>query len=310
MVPERLTYDADISINQLNLHHFLPKDSIYTLSADIKAKGYGTDLFSSQSRLTADANIRLLKYGYMNLDNLTAQATLENGRAQASITGHNEIFDGNMAVDMMLSTKEVEGTVSADLTKADLYQMRLLDRHLTIGTHGSLKISSDMKNTHYVSGRLNEMYIKNDKKTYNPGDVGILLKLFTDTTVVRAQSGDFILKFDARGGYEKMLAQMTTLTDTVMTQFENKIINQPAIKALLPEMKLHLESKRENPVANFLRALDIDFKEMTLDLTTSPETGINGTSHLYSLNYDSTRIDTVRLNLTQKGDRLSYQGQI
>jgi hypothetical protein len=47
MVPERLTYDADISINQLNLHHFLPKDSIYTLSADIKAKGYGTDLFSS-----------------------------------------------------------------------------------------------------------------------------------------------------------------------------------------------------------------------------------------------------------------------
>ena len=210
----------------------------------------------------------------------------------------------------MLSTKEIEGTVSADLTKADLYQMRLLDRHLTIGTHGSLKISSDMKNTHYVSGRLNEVYIKNDKKTYNPGDVGILLKLFTDTTVVRAQSGDFILKFDARGGYEKMLAQMTTLTDSVMAQFENKIINQPAIKALLPEMKLHLESKRENPVANFLRALDIDFKEMALDLTTSPETGINGTSHLYSLNYDSTRIDTVRLNLTQKGDRLSYQGQI
>ena len=103
---------------------------------------------------------------------------------------------------------------------------------------------------------------------------------------------------------------MTTLTDSVMAQFENKIINQPAIKALLPEMKLHLESKRENPVANFLRALDIDFKEMALDLTTSPETGINGTSHLYSLNYDSTRIDTVRLNLTQKGDRLSYQGQI
>ena len=293
-----------------NLHHFLPKDSIYTLSADIKAKGYGTDLFSSQSRLTADANIRLLKYGYMNLDNLTAQATLENGRAQAGITGHNEIFDGNMAVDMMLSTKEIEGTVSADLTKADLYQMRLLDRHLTIGTHGSLKISSDMKNTHYVSGRLNEVYIKNDKKTYNPGDVGILLKLFTDTTVVRAQSGDFILKFDARGGYEKVLSQMTTLTDSVMTQFENKVINQPAIKALLPEMKLHLESKRDNPVANFLRALDIDFKEMALDLTTSPETGINGTSHLYSLNYDSTRIDTVRLNLTQKGDRLSYQGQI
>ena len=309
-VTERMTYNADISINQLNLHHFLPKDSIYTLSADIKANGHGTDFFSSQSRLDADANVRLLKYGYMNLDNLTAKATLENGRAQASVTGHNEIFDGNMGVDMLLSTKKIEGTVSADLKKADLYQMRLFDKHLTIGTHGSLKIESDMNQTHYVSGRLNEVYVKDLRKTYNPGDVGILLKLNTDTTVVRAQSGDFILKLDAQGGYEKVISQAGILSDSIMAQFDQKIINQPAIKALLPVMKLHLESKRENPVANFLRAIGIDFKEMALDLNTSPETGINGTSHIYSLNYDSTRIDTMRLNLTQKGERLSYQGQV
>ena len=310
MATEYMTYDADISINQLNLHHFLPKDSIYTLSADIKAKGHGTDIFSSQSRLDANANIRLLKYGYMNLDNLTASATLEKGHALANITGHNEIFDGNMAVDMLLDKKKIDGTISADLTKADLYQMRLLDRHLTIGTHGSLKITSDMNQTHYVSGRLNEVYVKDLRKTYNPGDVGILLKTNPDTTVVRAQSGDFILKFDGRGGYEKLMSQATVLSDSLMAQFDNKVINQPAIKALLPTMKFHLESKRENPVANFLRAIDIDFKEMSLDINTSPETGINGTSHIYSLVYDSTRIDTVRLNLTQKGERLSYQGQV
>ena len=310
MVTGNMTYDADISINQLNLHHFLPKDSIYTLAADIKAKGHGTDLFSSQSRLDATANVRLLKYGYMNLDNLTASATLENGHAQASITGHNEIFDGTMSVDMLLNKKQIDGTVSADLAKADLYQMRLLDQHLTIGTHGSLKITSDMDQTHYVSGRLNEVYVKDLKKTYNPGDVGILIKTSLDTTVVRAQSGDFILKFDGRGGYERLLSQANILTDSVMAQYNNKVINQPAIKALLPVVKLHLESKRENPIANFLRAIGIDFKDMAVDLNTSPETGINGTSHIYSLVYDSTRIDTVRLNLTQKGERLSYQGQI
>lgn len=33
-------------------------------------------------------------------------------------------------------------------------------------------------------------------------------------------------------------------------------------------------------------------------------------AYLYSLVYDSTRIDTIRLNLTQKGDRLTYQGQV
>ena len=310
LTSELMTYDAAVSINDLNIHHFLPKDSIYTLSADINAKGHGTDFFSSQSRLDADANVRLLKYGYMNLDNLTASATLSNGRAQASLTGHNEIFDGNMAVDMLLNTKKIEGNVSANLKKADLFRMRLVDKHLTIGTYGSLNINTDMKQTHYVSGRLNEVYVKDGRKTYNPGDVGILLKLNTDTTVVRAQSGDFILKLDAMGGYEQVLKQVNVLSDSIMAQFEDRVINQSAIKKLLPVVKLHLESKRENPVANFLRAIGIDFKEMAADFTTSPETGINGQSHIYSLNYDSTRIDTIRLSFIQKGDRLTYQGQV
>ena len=263
LTPALMTYDAETSINQLNIHHFLPKDSIYTLSADIKAKGHGTNFFSNQSRLDAEANVRLLKYGYMNLDNLTASATLSNGRAQASLTGHNEIFDGNMAVDMLLSTKKIDGSVSANLKKADLFRMRLVDKQL------------------------------------NP-----------DTTVVRAQSGDFILKFDAMGGYERVLKQVNVLSDSIVAQYDKRIINQPAIKALLPVVKLHLESKRENPIANFLRAIGIDFKELDLDLTTSPETGINGQSHIYSLNYDSTRIDTIRLSFIQKEDRLTYQGQV
>ena len=310
LAPEMMTYDAEVSINRLNIHHFLPKDSIYTLSADISAKGHGTDFLSKQSRLDANASVRLLKYGYMNLDNLTASATLSDGRGQATLTGHNEIFDGDVAVEMLLSTKKIEGTVSANLKKADLFQMRLLDKHLTIGTYGTLDINTDMKQTHYLNGRLNELYVKEGNKVYNPGDVGILVKLNTDTTIVRAQSGDFILKLDAKGGYEQVLKEANVLADSVTAQYKSRIINQPAIKVLLPVVKLHLESKRENPVANFLRAIGIDFKEMNLDLTTSPETGINGQSYIYSLNYDSTRIDTIRLNLTQKGERLSYQLQV
>ena len=63
MMHSMMSYDADISINNLNLHHFMPKDSIYTLSADISAKGYGTDFFSKQSRFTSDASLFHLQYG-------------------------------------------------------------------------------------------------------------------------------------------------------------------------------------------------------------------------------------------------------
>ena len=309
-VMERTSYDADVSIQNLNIHHFLPKDSIYTLTADIKATGYGTDLLSPQCRLTADASILALQYGQLNLDNLTANINLKDGRGQTNITGHNNILEGSIGVDLLLNPRKIEGTISGDFTKADLYQMRLTDRPLTIGTHGSLTIDSDMKQSHYISGRLNDVLVKDANKTYKPGDVGILLKTNPDTTYARVQSGDFILKFDTNSGYERLLSQFSVLTDSVMDQFNKKIIDQPAIKRLLPTMRLHLESKRDNPVANMLRAFSIDFKEMSVDMTTSAETGINGQSHIYSLTYDSIRIDTIHLNLTQKGERLTYQGQV
>ena len=315
MMPSMMSYDADISINNLDLHHFMPKDSIYSLSADITAKGYGTDFFSKQTRLTADATLHHLQYGSWDLNNMTANATISNGRTHAIITGHNALFVGDVTVDMLLAPalatdRTIEAQLCADVAKADLFQMRLTDKPLTIGLSGDLDIKSNLKDSHYISGLIDDISIEDEKTTYSPTKVGILLKANRDTTYARIQSGDFIVKLDAQGGYERVLKQITTLTDSVVAQFEARVIDQPAIKRLLPTMKLHIESKKENPIANLLKTQEIDFKDLLLDLNTSPETGINGSGHLYSLNYDSTRIDTIHLSLIHKEDRLTYQAQI
>ena len=315
MMASQISYDADIGIKNLNLHHFMPKDSLYNLSADISAKGYGTDILSKNTRLTADATLQQLQYGSWNLNNMTAKATISNGRTHATITGHNALFTGDITADMLLApalSKDhtIEAQLCAALSKADLFQMRMTDKPLTIGMIGDLSIKSNLKDTHYISGLIDNISIKDEKNTYNPTKVGLLLKTNRDTTYARMQSGDFIVKLDAQGNYERVLKQLTTITDSVFSQFEDRVIDQPAIKRLLPTMKLHVESKRDNPIANLLKTQEIDFKDLLIDLNLSPETGINGSGHLYSLNYDSTRIDTIHLNLTQKGDRLTYQGQV
>ena len=305
-----MSYDADVSINRLNLHHFMPRDSIYTITADIKAKGNGTDFLSNKSRLIASAKVHQLQYGSWNLKQMSAEATLTNGHALASILGHNELLWGSIGVDAMLNTKKLMATISADLDKADLYRMRLADMPLTIGLCGSVDVVSDMKLTHRVTGLVDEIYIAGKKETLRPDFIGLHINTTVDTVIARIQSGDFIVKLDAQGNYERLLKKITILGDSVMAQMDKRIINQPAIKRLLPEMKLHVESKRDNPMASLLKALDVQFKELMVDVNTSPVTGVNGQSYLYSLVYDSTRIDTIRLNLTQKGDRLTYQGQI
>jgi hypothetical protein len=310
LLTSAISYDADMSINRLNLHHFMPHDSIYTLTADVKAKGYGTDFLSNKSRLEADAKIHYLHYGHMDLRDIKADATLYNGHALASVTGHNQLFDGKVGVDALLNTKKVCATISADLRKADLYRMRLVNDTLTIGMCGSVDVISDMKLTHRVTGLVDEIYFQDEKQTYRPDFIGIHINTTVDTVIARIQSGDFIVKLDASGNYERLAKKLGILGDSVMAQIDKRVIDQPAIKRLLPDMKLHVESKRNNPLVSLLKTMDVQFKEMMLDVSTSPAAGVNGQSYLYSLVYDSTRIDTIRLNLTQKGERLTYQAQV
>ncbi len=304
-----VAYDIDATVSRLNLRHFMPNDSLGLLTATVKAKGRGTDLLSNRSQADIKASVHQLQYGHWNLQDITADATLQNGRAIGTLTGHNELFDGRVGFDALLSTKQVEATVTPHIDCADLYALRLADEPLTVGITGNVALHSDLKQNHELSARFSRFYITDDKDTYHPEDIGLQLRTSRDTTLARIQSGDFVMKFDAKGGYEPLLKQGTALLDSVTAQYKNKVIDQQAIKRLLPTAKLHVESGRSNPVAGFLRAKEIDFRELFADFTTSPETGINGQAHLYSLTYDSTRIDTVRLSLTQRGDRLTYQAQ-
>ena len=268
-------YKGDITIDRLNLYHFLPQDSLYALTAD-----------------------------------LTATATMKDGRAIVSAEGHNSLFDGLLTADALLTTKKAEATINADIDHVDLYQMKLVEKPLAVGLCGHFNLESDMKLTHSMTAIVSDLTVNDERGTYHPEKVGLLVKTRPDTTYVRAQSGDLIVKLDASGDYERLLNSLTQLGDSVVGQLEAKVIDQSAIKRLLPTMKLHVESRQNNPVANVLKNNKIVFKELFLDLNTSPLTGVNGQSYLYSLVYDSTRIDTVRLNMTQKGERITYQAQV
>lgn len=205
----------------------------------------------------------------------------------------------------------MNGTITADMSQLDLYHLRLVDKPLTIGLCGHVDISSDLNKTHYASGLFSDLTIRDSVKVYRPEDLGLLINLRADTTYARIQSGDFIVKVDASGHYEHLLSQLTVLSDSVMAQYDKKVIDQPALRRLLPTMRLHVESKKDNPIATLLKSgQNIDFKDMFIDLSTSPETGVNGNGYIHSLEYDGTRLDTINFRLTQRKEHLSFGGQI
>ena len=306
-----MRYDADIKIRDLNVHHFMPRDSIYTLSADVTAKGQGTDFFSPRTRLVADAKIHHVGYGKLNIDNITAHALVGDGKAHANLVSRNPLLQGAVNFDALLSKTRFDGTLSTDFQTLDLYKMGVTPDPLTIGLCGHFDVNSDLKLTHHATGFINDLFIKDSIHVYRPTDVDLALHTTPDTIFARAQSGDFIVKLDASGNYEELLDQFTLLGDSAMAQVERKTIDQPTLRKLLPTMRMTLESKRENPVATFLKAsADVDFKDMLFDVSTSAKAGINGRGYIHSLTISELRLDTINFSLIQRKERLSFGGQI
>ena len=308
---DAMRYDADVKVHNLNVHHLMPRDSIYTITADITAQGQGTDLFSPRTTLDADVKIDHLRYGSWNLDHITAQAEVKNGRCQADINSHNDLLRGEVAFDALMDKHRLEGDLTLNVQEVDLYKMQLLDKPMAIGISGHADINSDTKLTHSFSGRFTDLMFRDSSKTYHPADIGLLVKTRPDTTYIRTQSGDFIVKLDASGDYEQLLKRLSVLGDSIAYQYEQHIIDQLAIQRLLPVMKMHVESKRDNPVIAFLKASkQVEFKDLLFDMTSSPVTGLNGTGYVHSLTVDNILLDTINFRLTQREDHLSFGGQI
>ena len=305
-----MSYDAKVNVSNLNVNHFMPRDSIYTVTADINVKGQGTDFLSPRTRLMADAKIQRLRYGHWNLDNMDVVANVQNGHALADINSRNPLINGKINVDALLNTKKLNATITTDLNGIDLYKMRLVDKPLAIGLCGHVDVTSDMKMTHYVSGLISDITVKDSVKTLRSEFVGLHINTTNDTTILRLQSGDFIVKVDGSGNYEQLLKQITVFSDSASAQYAKNIIDQPALRRLLPTLKIHVESKRENPLVTILKSQDVDFKQLLFDMDTSPATGVNGNGYVHSLTYDDIRLDTINFRLTQRKERLSFGGQI
>ena len=304
-------YDVTAQIDRLNLHHFMPRDSFYTVTASLSAKGQGADFFSPRITMKADAKIEHLGYGHWNLDQLTVLVDVSNGRAKADINSDNKLLNGQVSVDALIKKQQIDGTLIADINKIDLCALGMTDYPLSMGFCGHVDLNSDMKLNHMVSGLFNDLTIRDSSRVYRPGDIGLLLKARPDTTYLRAQSGDFIVKLDASGDYEHLLKRCTVLSDSVAEQFNKRIIDQPAIRRLLPVMKMHVESQRDNPIVTLLNTSQgVDFKTLLFDMTSSPEEGLNGKGYVHSLTIDDMRLDTINFSLTQRKDHLSFQGQV
>ena len=305
-----MVYSAQLSATAFPLQHFLPGYGLSPLTASLTAQGAGTDFLSSSTKLSAKANVGRLTCSGYNLADMDFTAQVASGRAEATLDSRNPLLCGRIDLGALLSKKKLQATLICDLAKADLYRLGIVKNPLTASLCGHIDVASNLRDNHRIDGIIGDLTLRDSARTYRPES--ITLDAFTrpDSTHANICSGDFLMKLDASGYYDKLLACGTKIMEEAGRQHQSRTIDQKRLRALLPTLCLQFNTGHENFISRALRRFGYEFSSASADFDTSPQEGINGELKLDSLVAAGFQIDTIRFGLRSDSVNTFFNAQV
>lgn len=306
----QMAYRAKLDVENLQLHHFLPKDSLYDLTLSAEAKGRGTDMFSRRTDLQAGAVLKELRYGEWNLSGVSADAYLHKGIGQVTLDSDNPLLDMTSRIDALLSRRNTDMTFSIDLRRIDLHALHLSKKPFKAGMCLHVDGETNLKDNHALHGGVTDILLTVGDSVFRPKDLVLSVLARTDTMYADVRAGDFLLKLDAQDGYEALMEKGQRFVDEAERQLLRRHIDQDSLKMLLPQMTLEVVSGKDNPVCNYLLTQGYAFSDFRFRLNTDPEVGLNGGGHLYALNMGGMTLDTLQMHIFQDSTGVKMDGRV
>ena len=303
-------YDAKLKAVRFPMQRFTPGMGLSPLTANIDVRGQGTDILSPRTQLTAKVDIQQFSYSGYDLSGVKGDATLKNGRVGAVIDSQNELLKGTATINALTNKNRFHGTLTTDLSMADLLRLGLTDSVMTVSGCAHLDIDSDLKDDHKIQGNLGDLTLRMHNETFRPDDMWVDVLLNRANTNAVIDCSDFHLDLKAKGHYERLIDTGERLVNEVQRQYGERIINEGRLRSMLPDARLSVRSGSENFIVDLLNRSGYDFKSFNCNVVSSPVEGLNGRMHLESLLVNDMLLDTINFAIKSDSIRTTYQAQV
>lgn len=268
-------YQADLTVDSLQIDHFLPHDSIYTLCARLAARGQGFDPLSPHTKAQVDVDLDRLQYGHWNLSDTRLRASLQQCLAAVQLHSDNPLVRLALDGDLHLDRTYLDGRLKLDVDDVDLEALGLIDEPLPQAL-----------------------------------SFGLEAEARRDSIRLHFASGDLDFRFGARSTLREMLERGDRFMALLMQQWEDRYLDHAALRRVLPSAGMQLTAGRNNPAGWMLAGQGLQFDRMLLQFGFTPQWGINGRAAVEGLKTDSLQLDTVFFAVHQDTTRMRLQGGV
>ena len=305
-MPGNEAFFAEMELKELNIHNFLPTDSLFRVTASLSAEGRGFDVFSPDTRMNIKAGVsnfelsnRRSQYAGYSFSGIDMKAGLADGKMNAAFNINDNMMEIGSILDADISSGNIMARMRTDIRRLDLHALGLVAQPLKIAQDIDIDARTDMKNRHQAKVSINNIRLTTEKSSFKTKDLNFGVSMTEDSLRSYINSGDMTMLLRTTGGIDKVTDRLTKISTLAAKQWESRTLNLDTLRALLPETSFRLTAGDDNPFVNTLEMGGIGFSKLYASLNTSPANGINSSAYLYGLHTDSLRLDTITFRAVQ-----------
>lgn len=309
--PARESYRVDLTVDSLRPSNFLPKDSLYHLTASIQAEGKGFDPFRTSTWAKLDGKVSNIQYGTSSVSDVKINGSLEKNLLKFDLLSHYPLAKADLSLNATLHRKKIGAMLIADVTNLDLYGMHLMKDSLATSFQLFAEAETDMGKNNLLDVTLGNWELINPTGKYRPKTLTLHARSDKDTTRVSFHAGDLGITLTGNSDIETITGKFTRINEDIDKQLKrDSMINITAFRPLLPDMHLAIKAGKDNPIYNILQQYNLAFDHLNIEATTTPERGFFLDADLFNLMRDTMRIDTICLIVHQDSLGLLYDGKV
>lgn len=305
-----VNYAATVDAVNFNIGDFLPGNGIGPLTGNITIKGHGTNFMSTNTSVNASANIEKFNFGQHNFDHIDLTADINKGKAYLNINSDNTLLKGSATIDALIRNNSISSTLVMNLQHADFHGLHVTKAPFSTSLCTHIDIATDLKHKLDVYGSINDITFVDSGKVYHPDDIHVDILTSKDTTHAAVNCGDFALKFNGKGDYNNILNSLSMFQKELAAEIEGKNLNIKTLIGNMPETDLYLKTGKENPFGRFASHMGYSFQNADINISSSPDNGLNGNVTVLGLQNSNVKLDTIRFNIISDSTQCRYFAQV
>lgn len=295
-------FELETQTNRLSVQQFLPKDTIGDLQAHIKIEGQGKDPFSPKTFARLEMSLDTLTYNHKSLGNIVMVSQLEQQQLFAALNSEAEGVTLMGQLDARLAKEDIDASLRLEVDTIVPSLIGLGSGPVLGSTFKLLAaVRTDTKQKYDIEGKIVDCVIETDRKIIRPTNLDLVARSSAESLMAKVNSGDLVLSFNSKNGLNDFLNRIKSVSKEI-SLFTTDTTNNYSISHWIehyPDANISFSMGRNNPIRSYLDEHRYGWKSTTLDIRTSPDSGLSGEFYLNGFQKDTFRIDEMDLTIFQ-----------